>query len=305
MKITPIILSIIAVLPFQAAAAGWGFAVEAGGGRAGSAVDSAAPAEAAASHIGIAVARGGFVVDHAAVRGNSTVFEGSVVATPEVDSDIQLATGARIRLAAGSQGRVYSDRLVLEKGMGEVAGSPYRVEALGLKIRPASAARVSVVTPGRIQVAAIGGRVRVDTATGYEVASVLPGAPLEFSPQSGAAAPVAVAGKIEKKNGSYYLTDCLSTSVYQVVGENLDAQAGKLVQVKGTIDGSATPAAGASQVLRAASIEAAAPDVCAAAAPAGHKKLIAGVIVASAATTGTAIAVTRGKGKAKGKDISR
>jgi hypothetical protein len=244
-------------------------------------------------------------VDHAAVRGNSTVFEGSVGATPEVDSDIELSSGARIRLAAGSEGRVYSDRLVLEKGMGEVTGAPCRVEALGLKIRPASAARVSVVAPARIQVAAIGGRVRVDTATGFEVASVLPGAPLEFSPQSGAAAPVVITGKIEKKNGVYYLTDCLSKSVYQVTGENLEAQVGQTVQVRGTIDASTTPVAGASQVLRAANVEAPVPDACAAAAPAGHKKLIAGVVVASAAAGGTAIAVSRGKSKAKGKDISR
>lgn len=256
-------------------------------------------AYAAPAHIGVAMAHGEFLVDHAAVRGTSTVFEGSVIATRNVGSDIQLTSGAQIRLAPGSEGRVYRDRLVLQKGMGEVNGTRYRVEALGLTVLPAPATRVSLLSPASIQVAAVGGNVSVNNGNGFEIARVLPGAPLEFTVQSGATAPIVIVGKLERKNGQYVLTDRSTGTEYVIVGENLEAHLNKIVEIQGTLDTST--GSGASKVLRAASVQFAGGSASTT-AEGGRKRLIAGIIVAAATGTAATIAVTRDDDR---EDISR
>src|SRR5512140_157986 len=94
---------------------------------------------AAAPVIGIATARGGFLIDNAPVRGNTTLFEGTMVETSAAPSLVQLQGGTRMHLGAASRGRVYSARLVLEKGEGQMDKAlHYRIEARSLQIMPDS-----------------------------------------------------------------------------------------------------------------------------------------------------------------------
>ncbi|HOM57850.1 MAG TPA: hypothetical protein PLG27_08885 [Candidatus Latescibacteria bacterium] len=178
-------------------------------------------------------------------------------------------------------------------------GTRYRVEALGLTVLPAPATRVSLLSPASIQVAAVGGNVSVNNGNGFEIARVLPGAPLEFTVQSGATAPIVIVGKLERKNGQYVLTDRSTGTEYVIVGENLEAHLNKIVEIQGTLDTST--GSGASKVLRAASVQFAGGSASTT-AEGGRKRLIAGIIVAAATGTAATIAVTRDDDR---EDISR
>jgi hypothetical protein len=91
------------------------------------------PVSAAA--IGMAKANGSFRVDSNPVVGNATVFEGNTLETAAASSELQLHSGIHMRLAPDSRGRVFADRLVLEKGLGEFDGRVgYPIEARGLRI---------------------------------------------------------------------------------------------------------------------------------------------------------------------------
>lgn len=150
--------------------------------------------QAAGPAIGVVVARGSFQIDQSSVWGNGTLFEGTTIETGQTASDLRLNCGARVSLAAGSRGTVYRDRLVLERGEGQlVNSSAYRVDARSLHVLPAgteAAARVVLAGANRVQVAALRGALQVTNHTGLVVANLAPGAALEFEPQAaGAAAP--------------------------------------------------------------------------------------------------------------------
>ena len=89
---------------------------------------------AANPSIGIAVADAPFQFDKSNVYGNATLFDGSLIETAAVSSDLVLHNGARLRLGSGSQARIHAGRLVLEKRQTEIsATSKYSIEALGGK----------------------------------------------------------------------------------------------------------------------------------------------------------------------------
>src|SRR5256885_1496834 len=88
----------------------------------------------AAIGIGMVEAEGTFQVDHARVVGNATLFDGAVVETGRASGDLRLNTGARMQLASESRGRVFQDRLVLERGAGQLQGTGSRIEARTLRI---------------------------------------------------------------------------------------------------------------------------------------------------------------------------
>src|ERR1035438_6522334 len=73
-------------------------------------VGATAVLSAAGGAIGMAVANGSFQVDHSAVYGNGTLFDGSVVETAKSSSRLQLTGGERMRLAGESRAKVYQHR---------------------------------------------------------------------------------------------------------------------------------------------------------------------------------------------------
>ncbi len=257
---------------------------------------SAALAPAAGPSIGFAVANGGFQIDSARVSGNATLFDGTAIRTAGIASDLVLSDGARLRLAPGSEARVYRDRLVLSGGHARLAASaPFSVDALGFRVRPGSPGAsldVAVRGPSLIEVAAVHGDALVTSPNGALVARVPAGSALGLEPQAaGAAAPTQISGTLRLSNGAYTVTDTVSNVTFVLGGNGLDQFVNQCVNVTGSL----TPAAADLPTpLRVLSIAACGKPV-AAAAPQGKgigarsKVLIAGVAVgATAATIGIA-----------------
>ena len=210
------------------------------------------PAFAATPAIGIASAQRGVILDGTPVVGNSTVFDGSTIQT-EGYSRVQLGSATRVDLGAGSRVKMFGNHLALESGMSEVQSQTgYEIEARGLKIlglNKDSIARVSIGADRRVGVTAVSGPVNV-TSRGVLVARVFPSAPMSFLPQAAASDAFESTGCVLNKSGAAILVDDTGNQVTELRGVNLSRSVGKNTRIHGTIDSSATPAGGASRVVR-------------------------------------------------------
>jgi hypothetical protein len=246
---------------------------------------------AASLSIGLVKSTGEFRVDGSAVRGNSNVFEGNLIETAATRSVIQVA-GAQITLAPDSRARIFRDHTVLEKGTGSVKdGAQHVIEAKTLHIAPSnSASEVQIAISGnsRVIVASAGGAADVRNAAGILAAHVLPGMSLAFQPQAAAPTVVRMTGTLTASKGSYLLTDDTTKVTVQVENADASKYVGKKVDLTGTFVASATPAGGASQVVRATTIQ-----------PVNAKRKAAAA-GASAAGAGAAGAAGSGAGAAVG-----
>lgn len=262
-----------------------------------------AVAAAASPSLGLAVANGPFQIDKASVYGNTTLFDGSLIETEAVSSDLAMDNGARLRLGSESQALVHPDRLVLQKGQTEISSSSgYAVEALGLRVAPQtkqSRLAVTFAGPARIQVAALMGSGRVSGANGILIATVPAGTALDLEPQAaGASTSSTLTGVLQFKDGVYLLTDDVSQVTYSLHGAGFDPFVHKCVEVTGTIEVSSQPPAGASQVLRVLSIRESKDCKHPGAGALLHspKVIVAGVAIAAAGATAGVLA-TRGSAK--------
>ncbi|MBI1791872.1 MAG: hypothetical protein HYR60_30465 [Acidobacteria bacterium] len=251
--------------------------------------------------LGMVTANGSFTLDSSRVQGNATLFEGNILETGKASSQLHWTNGGRMQLAAESRGIVYRDRLVLERG--ENLGN-YQVEARTLRIRPEGSeaqARVSLKGPDRVLVAALSGTVRVASAGGVLVANLEAGHALELEPDQGpAAGSSTVTGCLESDSGKYVLQDEASAVRFVLQGGGVAQHVGNRVQVTGT----ATPSSEWANLLQVTSLKVLArkcgkgagakPGAAGGAAgmAAGTKAIIAGVIVAGAATGGAIAAVS-------------
>ena len=115
---------------------------------------------AATPSIGVAISSGSVTVDNSVVPGNATLFDGNTIETGATSSRLQMKDGKLARLNADSTAKVYSDHIVLQKGLGETFGN-MAVDANSLRIAGDSA-RVSI--HGKtVEVAALGAPVTVST----------------------------------------------------------------------------------------------------------------------------------------------
>ncbi len=269
---------------------------------------------AAAPVIGIATVRGGFLIDSAPVRGNATLFEGTMVETSAAPSLVQLQGGVRMHLGSASRGRVYGNRLVLESGQGQMDNARlYRIEARSLQIMPDSSeatAHVALQGSSRITVAALAGVVRVTTAEGTLLARLEAGRALQFEPQAaGGTAPFAVTGCLAAAGNSFILKDDtaqVNLEVRAAPNLGLSKLAGKRIEVTATGAKDAHPVAGAAEVIYANQVklvEGACPMPAAAPTSGGQrnagmsgttKAVIAGVVIGGAAG-GVALGLTGGE----------
>jgi len=259
--------------------------------------------------IGTASARGSMRVDGALVNGNATLFDGSVIETDAATTAVRLDKGVEIKLATDSRGKLYRDRLVLEKGSTEfVRPGSFRLEASRLSIMPDSANARGVVSMREdrtIEVSALSGELRVSTNSGLLLARVEPGRMLAFNDQqaAGATAPTTVTGVLTKEDDKcaathekkYYVTVKETGVKYEVTGNDLDPLVGKVVTLTGTPDPNVQPtkcAAGLIVASSAAAVAGAAAAGAAAGTIAGITTthlIIAGVVVAAAAGTGVGL----------------
>jgi hypothetical protein len=240
---------------------------------------------ASPSSIGFVVTDGQAQVDGTVVRGNSTLFQGSVVQAGNVTSDIMLPGGSNLLLQPGSAVKVYREYAVLERGAAIQRGTHgYALVADGLKVSslsPRGAIVVGVKDRSHLEVAAQGGAAEVRTPAGALVARLEPGKaltlaiqvspqgssptasqPNQSSPAPGQALPpaggqVTLHGILRKDHagtyGHYLLTDTLTKIVYELQGPGLDDLVGASVEATGSVF-ETTPAEGASRVISVSDI---------------------------------------------------
>jgi hypothetical protein len=214
---------------------------------------------AATSSIGVIRSTGDFRVDGSTVRGNSTVFDGTLIETTTARSIVQL-NGGQVTLAPESRAKVYHDRTVLEKGAGLLRDADKQVfEAASLQIAPGakdSVIQVEVEGPGRIAVAARSGSALVHNSSGVLVASLRSGMELAFDNQPGTSTTtVRISGVIEERNGNYFIVDATTHVTFQIQGTNLGKYVGKKVDITGSVVPGSTPGAGATQVVQVTGIQ--------------------------------------------------
>ena len=214
---------------------------------------------AASAAIGLVVANGSFQLDPSRVWASATLFDGNVIETNVSSSQLRLNNGVSLRLAAETRARVYESRLVLEKGIGQLESTKYRIEAAGLQVeadRPGATARVQLTGPKRVVVAARDGAVHVSNSDGVLIARLASGREMLFEPQEGSATTVTkVSGILALKDGKFIVVDRVTNVTMQVQGTGLEAEVGNLVEITGTVDASAPTVPGASQVINVTSIK--------------------------------------------------
>lgn len=215
---------------------------------------------AAPKIIGVATGTTQFLIDRTPVSGNATLFEGATVETRAGSSKLLLEDGAQMQLDPQSRGRIYKDRLVLERGSGRLVQGPSgTIEARQLQVLSASGnghVLVKLGDKGQVQVAASNGTAEVKTAGGLLLARLNAGGVLTFEPQAATAMPpYQVEGCLLAREGAFLLDDVTSNVRFELRGENLAQYSGRYVQITASQWPNATPAANASQVLRVAQVK--------------------------------------------------
>jgi hypothetical protein len=145
-------------------------------------------AAASPSSIGFVVTNGQAQIDGMAVHGNSTLFQGSVVQTGDVTTDLMFSGGSNLLLQPGSAVKVYREYAVLQHGMAiQRRAHGYMLVADGLKVSslsPQGAVVVARKDRSHLEVAAQGGPAEVRTAAGELVARLESGKALSFAIQA-------------------------------------------------------------------------------------------------------------------------
>lgn len=240
--------------------------------------------------IGTASARGEMRVDSYTVKGNATLFDGSVVETGQATADLRLNKGIQITMSTGSRGTLYSDRLVLQQGESELsASSSFRLEANGLQVTPNQANSrgiVSVKDGNTIEVASLKGSFGVTNGHGIVLANVRPGRVVSFAMQAGANPEVfSGVGLVSFENGTYYLTTDEEVK-YVLTCKDSHKYVGDKVVVSGTVQTAPGQSGGAKSTLCVKAMNVNGESGLSK----GTKWLIAGIIVGGGIGAGIALA---------------
>lgn len=181
-------------------------------------------------------ASGHFTVEGSEVWGNSTLFEGTAIETNEASSDLSLRSGVRVQLSKGARARVWQNRLVLEKGTGQVvSAAPFEVQTGSLKI---TGSNVRVGVGDRVEIAALASAARVSNGDGLLLASITPGrsVSLPLAPQqAGAQTQIMRSGCLLSKDNVFIIQDDNTQEVAQLTGANLAPNTGGRVEITGVV----------------------------------------------------------------------
>jgi hypothetical protein len=173
--------------------------------------------------------------------------------------------------------------MVLERGVGQLRGTGYGIEARSLRVVADEAnatARVSLSGDRRVLVAALQGRSHVTNAQGMLVANLTPGIALEFEPQGeGADVASKLKGVLRRQAGKFLLTDETTNVTVELRGSGLSSKVGKRVEVTGQLAAGSVAVEPGTQVINVKTI-----TLAAAAAVAGAGAGTAGAASAAGAT---------------------
>jgi hypothetical protein len=172
----------------------------------------------AAPAIGIVTASGHFSVEGSPVWGNATLFDGATVETSSASSDLTLRNGVRLQLGVDSRARIWKNRMVLEKGIGQLAA-------------PASF-EVSVLSHANL--------IRAPYRAG--------------SAFQAAAGQTVHTGCMVYKNGRYLLQDQTTQEVIELSGPDLAANVGNRVEARGAASSARPSVVPATSVMTVAAI---------------------------------------------------
>ncbi len=246
-------------------------------------------AMAGTSAIGTASARGDMRVDGYTVKGDATLFNGTVVETGQNSAALRVGTGVEVKLGTESRGTLYQDRLVLQQGASELkTSSPFQVDANGLHVTSAmpNASGVVAVNNGILEVAALTGAFKVTNGRGYLLASIPSGsseafgAPQPAPVQSNPPVKMTLFGDLVSVDGHYYLnlpTPDLGV-VYELSGGNLSGMVGKRITITGFADLNAKATGKASYVIDVTTAQEIPVET-----QNSHKKLIGGILLGAGA----------------------
>ena len=242
--------------------------------------------------IGTASVRGNMRVDNYVVKGNATLFNGSVVETDQASADLRLSKGTQITLSTNSRGTMYSDHAILQQGETQViASNSFQLQANTVRVfpnQPNSVGIVSLKPDNTVQVATLSGSFGVSSNTGVMLANVHPGNMVTFAMQAPGASQTAFSGLgiVSFENGTYYLTTDEDVK-YVLTCHDSHRFIGDKVYVTGTVEAPAgQPAGTAGTLLCVKTMDINGPGGMSR----GTKWLIAGLIIGGG--IGAAIALT-------------
>jgi hypothetical protein len=203
--------------------------------------------------IGTASVRGNMRVDNYVVKGNATLFNGSVVETDQATANLRLNKGTQITLSTNSRGTMYSDHAILQQGETQViASNSFQLQASNVRVFPNEPNSVGVVSlkPGNtVEVATLTGSFGVSSNNGIMLANVHPGRTVSFA-MDAAASPTAFSGLgiVSFENGTYYLTTDEDVK-YVLTCHDSHKYVGDKVYVTGTVEAPAGQPNGAQGTL--------------------------------------------------------
>ena len=161
--------------------------------------------------IGTASVRGDMRVDNYVVKGNATLFNGSVVETDKASANLRLSKGTELTLSTNSRGTMYSDHAVLLQGESQlIASNSFQLQANGIHVvasEPNSIGVVSLKPGNTVEVASLSGSFGVSSDSGIPMANIHQGRVVTFAMVPGAnATAFSGLGIVSFENGTYYLT---------------------------------------------------------------------------------------------------
>src|SRR5579862_3215411 len=230
--------------------------------------------------IGLVVSSGDFQIDGFRARGNGSLLSGTTVDDLKSPTHVSLTNRTRFDLAPEAQGQIFSDRLVLKKGMTQVwPADGFAVVANGLRMDSVAALsnfRVWRLDEMTISVTSVSGMAAAQTAAGTPVAQIPEGQTREVS---------VVSGCLGEVKSHYLVRDQTTKVVVEVKGPDVAGHMNRRVQITGVVDAVTPPVGGATLLIHEAELADLPGEACKTAA--GWVKPVAiGAGVAAAAAVG-------------------
>jgi hypothetical protein len=212
------------------------------------------------SNIGVVMKPGDMVVDGASVRGNSMLFDGTVVSSGDATSNLKFSDGSSTLLRPGSTIKVFREHAVLSSGIAVEQGPGKRtLVADGLTVsspNQQAVVLVNVIDGTHFAVSAQSGEAEVRTSSGNLVARVKSGSTGHFMLGASGVdnSAVKLQGTLRQdQSGNYLMTDSQTNVTYQLRGNGLHAMVGSPTAITGAFVGG-TPAPSASGVVQVSAV---------------------------------------------------
>lgn len=191
--------------------------------------------------------------------GNATLFDGESVETTAASTELALHNGVKVQLGAGSTAHVYSDRVTLDAGLGQVGqGAPFEVDAAGFKVRGAG---VRVGTKGSgssetIEVSALTGVAKVLGKGDVVLAAIPAGRHMNLAFQAAQSGTLTRSGCLLYKDAHFIMQDDNTQEVVELAGsaQDLSKNLGNRVEVKGAASNARPSVNVATSVLTVSSV---------------------------------------------------